>query len=71
MQYQAHNYMSEAVALGILEKIWVNSDRMDGSIFQLGFLFLYTLLQGQTTCRILSLSMSSYGGGFNRYSYMK
>jgi len=71
MQYQAHSYLHGQAALGILEKIWAAGDRMDGSISQLGFMFLYTLLQGQTTCRVLSVNMSSYGGGFNRWNYMK
>lgn len=60
-------------ALRVLQKLWNNGETMQGRPCGLGFLFLYSLLQGQVRCKVVSGGMSdwwwgdsfaSWGGGY-------
>eukprot|EP00457_Paulinella_chromatophora_P000019 gb/GEZN01000019.1/.p1 GENE.gb/GEZN01000019.1/~~gb/GEZN01000019.1/.p1 ORF type:complete len:4425 (-),score=920.40 gb/GEZN01000019.1/:221-11590(-) len=45
-------------ALSALEKVWSKGDTMDGQIHGLGFLFLYSLLQGKMRTNVISSGWS-------------
>ena len=51
-------------ALDLLEKVWNGKEDMNGKKCGGGFLLLYTLLQGQMRCRIVSGSKGRGFGGF-------
>jgi hypothetical protein len=61
--------------LQTLQKVWSSQETLSGHACGLGFIFIYSLLQGQTRCKVLSsgfsdwwlqdtsFGMTGYGGG--------
>ena len=70
-KYQPPMSLRGDAALTVIEKVWGGAEAMDGQVNGLGFLFLYTLLQGSTRCKLISTGWGQgwgkgggYGGGF-------
>lgn len=71
MRYDKPMGLSGQGFLKTLEKVWGSAETMDGKQTGLGFLFLYSLLSGESRSKVISAGYggSSYNVGGNYMSY--
>lgn len=69
MNYEKPFGLTGPGLIKLLEKVWKGSESFSGQECGLGFLFLYSLLSGETKCRVISANegFSSFPG-YGKYS---
>jgi thiol-disulfide isomerase/thioredoxin len=71
MKYEKPMGLTGQGFLKILEKVWGGNETMDGKQAGLGFLFLYSLLSGESRSKAISSGYGGYGptvgGGYMMY----
>jgi thiol-disulfide isomerase/thioredoxin len=70
MKYEKPMGLTGQGFLKILEKVWGGNETMDGKQAGLGFLFLYSLLSGESRSKAISSGYGGYGptvGGYMTY----